>query len=126
MNSENLLQWVMTTLDDAKSRDVTVVDVRGKTQMTDFMVVASGTSERHVRSIAGQVAEEAKKQENAPIGVEGEDVGEWVLVDLGDIVVHVMKPQTREFYQLEKLWKGEAARQELNSDHAIGTPAVAA
>ena len=116
----------MTTLDDAKSRDVTVVDVRGKTQMTDFMVVASGTSERHVRSIAGHVAEEAKKQENAPIGVEGEDVGEWVLVDLGDIVVHVMKPQTREFYQLEKLWKGESARQELNSDPAIGTPAVAA
>jgi ribosome-associated protein len=126
MNSENMLQWVMTTLDDAKSRDVTVVDVRGKTQMTDFMVVASGTSERHVRSIAGHVAEEAKKQENAPIGVEGEDVGEWVLVDLGDVVVHVMKPQTREFYQLEKLWKGESSRLEMSPGLTIGTPAVAA
>ncbi len=84
------------------------MDVRGKTNMTDFMVMASGTSERHVRSIAGHVAEEAKKNQILPLGMEGETVGEWVLVDLGDVIVHVMKPETREFYQLEKLWRGEA------------------
>ncbi|GAB6047822.1 ribosome silencing factor [Methyloparacoccus murrellii] len=108
MNAEQLLKLVLDTLEDAKSRDVVVMDVRGKTNMTDFMVMASGTSERHVRSIAGHVAEEAKKNQILPLGMEGETVGEWVLVDLGDVIVHVMKPETREFYQLEKLWRGEA------------------
>ena len=108
MNADNLVKLVVNTLDDGKGRDITVVDVRGKTSVTDFMVVASGTSERHVKSLAGHVAEEAKKNETQPIGVEGEDVGEWVLVDLGEVIVHVMKPQTRDFYQLEKLWRGES------------------
>lgn len=106
-NADTLLQMVITTLGDGKGRDITVVDVRGKTSMTDYMVVASGTSERHVKSLAGHVAEEAKKIATMPLGIEGEDVGEWVLVDLGDVIVHVMKPQTRDFYQLEKLWRGE-------------------
>jgi ribosome-associated protein len=108
MNADNLVKLVVNTLDDGKGRDITVVDVRGKTSMTDFMVVASGTSERHVKSLAGHVAEEAKKNETQPIGVDGEDVGEWVLVDLGEVIVHVMKPQIRDFYQLEKLWRGES------------------
>lgn len=108
MNADNLVKLVVNTLDDGKGRDISVVDVRGKTSMTDFMVVASGTSERHVKSLAGHVAEEAKKNETQPIGVEGEDVGEWVLVDLGEVIVHVMKPQIRDFYQLEKLWRGES------------------
>lgn len=111
MNADSLLQLVLTTLDDGKGRDITVVDVRGKTSMTDFMVVASGTSERHVKSLAGHVTEEAKKNEAPPLGVEGDDVGEWVLVDLGDVIVHVMKPQIRDFYQLEKLWRGESPRE---------------
>ncbi len=113
MNADALVKLIVTTLDDGKGRDITVVDVRGKTSMTDFMVVASGTSERHVKSLAGHVAEEAKKNETQPIGVEGEDVGEWVLVDLGEVIVHVMKPQTRDFYQLEKLWRGEAGSAEM-------------
>ena len=113
MNADALVKLIVTTLDDGKGRDITVVDVRGKTSMTDFMVVASGTSERHVKSLAGHVAEEAKKNETQPIGVEGEDVGEWVLVDLGEVIVHVMKPQTRDFYQLEKLWRGEAGPAEM-------------
>lgn len=108
MTTDNLLKLVVTTLDDGKGRDITVVDVRGKTGVTDFMVVASGTSERHVKSLAGHVAEEAKKNATQPLGVEGGDVGEWVLVDLGEVIVHVMKPQTRDFYQLEKLWRGES------------------
>ncbi len=107
--AEQLLKLVVETLDDAKGRDITVVDVRTKTGMTDYMVVATGTSERHVKSMAGHVAEEAKKNATQPLGVEGEDVGEWVLVDLGDVVVHVMKEPIRAFYQLEKLWRGEAS-----------------
>lgn len=107
MNTDNLLRLVVSVLDDGKGRDITVVDVRGKTAITDFMVIACGTSERHVKSLAGHVAEEAKKNQTQPLGMEGEDVGEWVLVDLGDVIVHVMKPQIREFYQLEKLWQGE-------------------
>jgi len=108
MNSEKTLELVLHTLDENKAKDVTTLDVRGKTSMTDFMVVASGTSERHVKSMASYVAEEAKKHDIQPLGVEGEDVGEWVLVDLGEVIVHVMKPQIREFYQLEKLWRGDS------------------
>lgn len=108
MNAQALLELVLATLDEGKARDVLVLDVRRKTSMTDFMVIASGTSERHVRSIAMHVAEESKRHQMMPIGMEGEDVGEWVLVDLGEVIVHVMKPQIRDFYQLEKLWRGEA------------------
>jgi ribosome-associated protein len=119
MNTDNLLKLVVTTLDDGKGHDITVLDVRDKTGMTDFMVVASGTSERHVKSLAGHVAEEAKKNAAQPLGVEGEDAGEWVLVDLGDVIVHVMKPQTRDFYQLEKLWLGEPSPPESGTGRVV-------
>ena len=109
MNTEQLLQVVLYALDDGKGRDIKILDVRGKTSIADYMVIASGTSERHVKSLAGHVVEEAKKQETPPLGVEGENVGEWVLVDLGDVIVHVMKPQVREFYQLEKFFHGDAS-----------------
>jgi ribosome-associated protein len=107
MITEELLQLVLSTLDDSKGRDIKVIDVRGKTSIADFMVVASGTSERHVKSLADHVVEEAKKNDVQPLGVEGQSIGEWVLVDLGDVIVHVMKPQVREFYQLEKFWHGD-------------------
>jgi ribosome-associated protein len=110
MNTQQLLQVVLTTLDDGKGRDVKVIDIREKTSIADFMVIASGTSERHVRSLAEHVVEESRKVAMIPVGVEGEQPGEWVLVDLGDVIVHVMKPQTREFYQLEKLWQGDYSR----------------
>jgi len=118
-NTDTLLQMVITTLGDGKGRDIMVVDVRGKTSITDYMVVASGTSERHVKSLAGHVAEEARKNATMPLGIEGEDVGEWVLVDLGDVIVHVMKPQTRDFYQLEKLWRGEADMTSLMTNSSL-------
>ena len=110
MNVPELLQVVLNTLDNSKGHDVKVIDVRDKTSITDFMVIASGTSERHVRALADHVVEESKKNEIMPLGVEGETTGEWVLVDLGEIVVHVMKPQIREFYQLEKFWQGDYSR----------------
>jgi len=107
MLSDELLALVVEALDDGKARDVRVIDVREKTSFTDYMVIASGTSERHVKSLADQVVEKAKEREIQPLGVEGQAAGEWVLVDLGDTVLHVMKPQVREFYQLEKFWQGD-------------------
>ncbi len=95
---------VINALEDLKARETSEIDVRGKTSVTDLIVITSGTSTRHVRSIADEVVRAAKKAGLPPIGVEGEREAEWVLVDLGDIVVHVMLPRTREFYGLERLW----------------------
>jgi ribosome-associated protein len=101
---KSLEQVVAGALDDLKAVDVHVLDVRHLTTVTDTMVVASGRSDRHVRAIAGGVVEQCKKAGFRPLGVEGERSGEWVLVDLADLVVHVMLPRVREFYNLEKLW----------------------
>jgi ribosome-associated protein len=98
---------------------VRVLDVRGLTDIADTMVIASGTSDRHVRSIAERVAEKAKAIGRRPIGTEGERDGEWVLVDLQDLIVHVMLPRVREFYGLEHLWENSAAE-------ALAAPATAA
>lgn len=95
---------MLDALEDLKAKDVKEIDVRGKTSITDLLVVASGTSTRHVKSIADEVVKFAKRAGVLPIGVEGEREAEWVLVDLGDIVVHVMLPRIREFYGLERLW----------------------
>ena len=95
---------MLDALEDLKAKDVKEIDVRGKTSITDLLVVASGTSTRHVKSIADEVVRFAKRAGVLPIGVEGEREAEWVLVDLGDIVVHVMLPRVREFYGLERLW----------------------
>ena len=101
---KSLGEIVAHALDDLKADNVHVLDVRHLTTVTDTMVVASGRSDRHVRAIAGAVVEQAKKAGFRPLGVEGERSGEWVLVDLADIVVHVMLPRVRELYNLEKLW----------------------
>ena len=99
-----LHRTVTTALEDLKARETREIDVRGKTSVTDLIVITSGTSTRHVRSIADEVVRAAKKAGLPPIGVEVDREAEWVLVDLGDIVVHVMLPRTREFYGLERLW----------------------
>ena len=104
MNSEQLCTLVVDALDDIKAQDVTTLDVRDMTTVTDYMIVASGTSNRHVQALVENVAEKAKEAGHKPIGVEGEDGGEWVLLDLQDALVHVMLPKVREFYNLEKLW----------------------
>ncbi len=100
---------VTTALDDMKAVNVRVLDVRGLTDIFDTMVIASGNSDRHVRSIAERVVEKAKAAGFRPLGTEGERDGEWVLVDLQDILVHVMLPRVREFYSLERLWEGGPA-----------------
>jgi ribosome-associated protein len=95
---------VTKALDDLKAVDTTFLDVRHLTTVTDAMVIASGRSDRHVRAIASAVVEQCKKAGYRPLGVEGQKAGDWVLVDLGELVVHVMLPRVREFYNLEKLW----------------------
>ncbi len=103
--TDQLLQLVLDALDDLKAREVAVLDVRGKTSVTDYMVVASGTSERHVHALAEKVVEKLAEHKIKPLGVEGEYARDWMLVDVGDVIVHVMLPETRNFYQLEKLWQ---------------------
>jgi ribosome-associated protein len=99
-----LADLVVGALEDMKAQNVTVLDVRGATDVADIIVIASGTSDRHVKSLAGSVYDRAKQAGFRPIGMEGEQEGEWVLVDLQDVIVHVMLPRVREFYGLEKLW----------------------
>ncbi|MFA5530104.1 MAG: ribosome silencing factor [Thiohalomonadaceae bacterium] len=108
MNLEQLKALVIEALEDRKGVDIKVLDVRGKSNVTDIMVISSGGSNRQVRALADSVVEKAKEHGVRPLGVEGDRNNEWVLVDLGDVVVHVMQPQTREFYNLEKLWGEEA------------------
>ena len=95
---------VLAALDDMKALEVKYLDVRGLTDIADFMVIASGTSDRHVRSVAQRVVERAKEAGFRPHGVEGQQDGDWVLIDLNDMIIHVMLPRVREFYGLEKLW----------------------
>jgi ribosome-associated protein len=104
MQSEELLKLAQSSLEDMKVRDMRVLDVRELTAVTDYLLVASGTSGRHVRSMADKLIQNAKAAGHPPLGVEGQDAGEWVLIDLNDIVVHVMQPRVREFYKLEDLW----------------------
>lgn len=109
MQIDQLKQLVLDTLVDMKARDVSVMDVRGKTAVTDYMVVASGTSDRHVKAIAQTVAFRAKDAGEPPLGSEGVNEGEWALIDLNGVVVHVMLPKVRDFYNLERLWSAPVA-----------------
>lgn len=104
MQTDELKTIARQALEDRKGLNIIEFDVRDMTSVTDFMVIASGTSDRHVKSLADAVVVACKQAGVQPLGVEGEREGEWVLVDLGDVVVHVMQPRTREFYALEKLW----------------------
>ncbi len=104
MEADTLKQLIVDALDDLKAVNTVTLDVTGLTDVMDYLVISSGTSNRHVKSLASNVSMEAKKQGMRPMGVEGDDAGEWVLVDFGDVVVHVMLPATRDLYDLERLW----------------------
>lgn|SRR5690554_3775391 len=107
MQIEQLRELVRNALEEIKARDITEIDVRGKSSVTDYMVIASGTSRRHVMSVAQELLEKVKEAGVRPLGTEGQEVGDWILVDLGDLVVHVMMPDARSFYDLERLWQME-------------------
>ncbi len=115
MDGEALKTLVIEALDDLKAVNTVSLDVSGLTDVMDHLVIASGTSNRHVKSLADNVCMEAKKRGMRPIRVEGEDAGEWVLVDFGDVVVHVMLPATRDFYDLERLWVSPGTREPSDS-----------
>ena len=104
MNSEELADLAVGALEEIKGLDIIRLDVSKMTTVTDWMIVASGTSSRHVQALVENVAEKAKAAGHRPSGIEGESGGEWVLLDLQDALVHVMLPKVREFYNLEKLW----------------------
>jgi ribosome-associated protein len=108
MSVEQLQNIVVNALEDLKAIDITIIDIRALTSMADYMVICSGNSNRHVKSISKNLIDAVKKHHYRPLGVEGQEDGEWVLVDLADIIVHVMQPKIRDFYSLEKLWKTPA------------------
>ena len=105
MEPEHIKDLVITSLEDMKASEIITLDVRGLTSITDFMVVCSGTSQRHIKSIADKLIDYAKQHKVRPLGMSGEQTCEWVLVDLADVIVHVMLPESRELYQLEALWR---------------------
>ncbi|WP_417760399.1 ribosome silencing factor [Shewanella sp.] len=104
MQSTELKAFVVDKVEDIKAKDIVVLDVREKSNITDYMVICTGTSNTHLRAIADNVVREAKAAGVEPLGVEGRASNEWVLVDLGDVVLHVMQDAIREQFQLEKLW----------------------
>ena len=104
MQVEDLLKIVQDVLDDRKGQNIVTLDVRGKTSFTDYMIVVTGTSDRHLKSLCDYVVEKAKEAGFKPLGIEGDLGSDWVLLDLADIIVHAMTSEARGFYQLEKLW----------------------
>jgi ribosome-associated protein len=101
---KTLKNSIISILEDNKGEDIALIDVKGKSSVTDLMFIVSGRSTRHVKSIADNLITKLKKNKMKPIGVEGYSSSEWILLDYGDLLVHVMHPETREFYSLEKLW----------------------
>ena len=102
--SKTLLDQIVSTLNDEKAEDVVSINLRGKSEMADFMVIASGRSSRQVAAIAEKLTERLKQELNVFCKVEGKSAGDWVLIDAGDAIIHIFRPEVREFYQLEKMW----------------------
>ena len=117
MSAVLLRDKVIDSLEGLKGRDIVALDVSGITDITDFMIIVSGTSNRHVKAMVDRVAFEAKAAGRPPIGVEGRDTNEWVLVDFDSVVLHVMQPPIREFYDLERLWERRGRDAEEESAH---------
>lgn len=101
---EQLNDFLVDKVDDMKAQDIKTIDVQGKSSITDYMIICTGTSKRHVASIADHLAKESKEADLIPLAISGDDDGEWVVVDMGSTIVHIMQEEQRELYQLEKLW----------------------
>ena len=123
LSSDEILQRILTSLDDDKAEDVVTIDLRGRSAMADHMVIASGRNARQVATIAEKLAQRLKDATGRTARIEGKDTGDWVLIDTDDVVVHVFRPEVREFYQLEKMWMPadalrSATLDRLRADHA--------
>ncbi|NDV02083.1 ribosome silencing factor [Pseudoroseicyclus tamaricis] len=103
-SSDRLLEAILTSLDDDKAEEVVQIDLRGRSDMSDYMVIATGRSSRQVAAIAENLTDRLKQAHGVPCKVEGKESGDWVLIDVGDVIVHLFRPEVREFYQLEKMW----------------------
>ena len=114
-DTEETLRLVLARLDDMKAEDTTTIDLRGKAAISDYMVVTSGRSNRHVGAVADRVLEDLHKAGNRQVRVEGMPLCDWVLIDAGDVIVHVFRPEARAFYNLEKMWAGGSAGQKRAS-----------
>ncbi len=121
LTPEQLRQLACDALESMKAVDLTVIDVAEKSSFADWMIVVSGTSQRHVKSLANEVVEQSKQAGNRPLGVEGETDGNWILVDLGDVLIHVMTREARDFYSLEKLWQVELGSGQLQPAESVGS-----
>lgn len=113
-SSEELLARILTSLDDDKAEDVVQIDLRGKSSIGDYMVVASGRSTRQVSAMAEKLVDKLKQDFALYSKIEGKDTGDWVLIDTADVIVHIFRPEVREFYQLEKMWQPEAPEAEAS------------
>ncbi|SDC74786.1 ribosome silencing factor [Ruegeria marina] len=112
--SELLLERILSSLDDDKAEDVVQIDLRGKSSMGDYMVIASGRSTRQVSAMAEKLVQRVKDEFGFSAKIEGKDAGDWVLIDTGDVIVHIFRPEVREFYQLEKMWMPQGVRASAN------------
>ena len=110
MTSKELCKIVVKALEDLKALDIEIMDVKDLTSITDIMIFASGGSSRQVKALADKTIEAAKSKKIIPLGTEGIQQGDWALIDLGDVIVHIMRPVIRDYYQLEKLWSVEARK----------------
>ncbi len=118
MQTEEIKQLVINAVEDLKAKDVTVIDVRGRTSVTDYMILATGTSKKHAQAVCDNASTEAKAKGLKPLGAEGRDSSDWMLLDLGDVILHVMTEQARHFYDLERLWAEPSEEQgsDLSAD----------
>lgn len=111
LTSDQLLTEILTSLEDDKAEDVVTISLRGKSEMGDYMVICSGRSSRQVTAIAQNLTDHLKQDHDRLCKVEGKETGDWVLIDTGDVIVHVFRPEVREFYQLEKMWLNPGEQQ---------------
>ncbi|TMV07127.1 ribosome silencing factor [Ruegeria sediminis] len=114
LTSENLLERILSSLSDDKAEDIVQIDLRGKSSVADYMVIASGRSTRQVSSMAEKLMERIKQEFGFTSKVEGKDAGDWVLIDTGDVIVHIFRPEVRDFYQLEKMWLPQGSSASAN------------
>lgn len=118
MQNQEMITLATQELEELKAIDIELIDVRGKSSVTDYMLVCSGTSKRHVMSIASKVEDALKKESVTPLGSEGHKGGDWVIVDLSDVVIHVLTAEARELYDLEKLWRFDMQPEEIIEESA--------
>lgn len=118
MQPEEIKQLVINALEDMKAKDITVIDVQGRTSVTDYMILATGTSKKHAQAVCDNASAEAKAKGLKPLGAEGRDSSDWMLLDLGDVIVHVMTEQARHFYDLERLW-GEPSEEQAEESQDV-------